>query len=714
MNTSKNIVDTLKDNYMPYAMSVIVSRAIPQIDGLKPSHRKLLYTMYKMNLLKGNRTKSANIVGQTMKLNPHGDQAIYETMVRMTKGNEALLYPYVDSKGNFGKNYSRDMKAAAARYTEAKLMNICEELFSEIDRDTVEFVDNYDSTMKEPTLLPVRFPNILVNPNKGIAVGMASSIPGFNLGEMCRYTIAFLDNEDVPVEDHVIAPDFPYGGEIIYDPDEMKEIFKYGRGSFRVRSKYRVDKKNNFIEVYEIPYTTNVEVIIEKIIELIKAGKIKEISDIRDETDLSGLKITIEYKKSANPDKLMTKLFKMTTLEDSFGCNFTILINNRPKVMGIKEIISNWVDFRRSCIIKRTQSDIIKKQSKLNLLLGLEKIILDIDKAIKIIRNTELEKDVIPALMENFSLNSEQADFISEIKLRNLNREYILKRLAEIESLKEEILAGQNLMGSRKLQNKSIERDLRDVMKKYSRERKTTVLVKEDITEYVHEETIDDYSVNLYITEHNYFKKITDISLRGNSEQKFKDDDALLESFSARNSDIIWGITNKANLYQMKLHEFADTKSSNLGEFLPNVLGFEQEELIMKLINPNYGYKYILLVFENGKAAKVNFEAFITKGYRKKLQKVYSEKSCIVSIIPLEDDKPVYIKSSTYRYAVIDTALLSPVASRTSPGVQAVKVIKNDTIIEARILNEEEQYKPDANSKIPKTMKKPENVNIIM
>ncbi|WP_028828373.1 DNA gyrase subunit A [Proteocatella sphenisci] len=706
MNTSKNIVDTLKDNYMPYAMSVIVSRAIPQIDGLKPSHRKLLYTMYKMNLQKGNRTKSANIVGQTMKLNPHGDQAIYETMVRMTKGNEALLYPYVDSKGNFGKNYSRDMKAAAARYTEAKLMDICEELFSEVDKDTVDFADNYDSTMKEPTLLPVRFPNILVNPNKGIAVGMASSIPSFNLSEMCRYTIAFMENEDTLVEDYVIAPDFPYGGEIIYDPDEMKEIFKYGRGSFKIRSKYRVDKKNNFIEVYEIPYTTNVEVIIEKVIELIKAGKIKEISDIRDETDLNGLKITIEYKKSANPDKLMTKLFKMTALEDSFGCNFNILINNRPKVMGVKEIISNWVDFRRSCILRRTESDIGKRQSKLNLLLGLEKIILDIDTAIKIIRNAELEKDVIPALMSYFDLNKEQADYISEIKLRNLNKEYILKRLAEIKTLKEEIAQGHNLLNSKKLQNKNIEKDLKDVMKKYSQERKTTILVKDDVEVYIKEDTIEDYAVNLYITEHNYFKKITDISLRGNSEQKFKDDDALLENFSARNNETLWGITNKANLYQIKLHEFADTKSSNLGDFLPNILGFEQDELIVKLINPNIAYKYIALIFENGKIAKVNYEAYITKGFRKKLQKVYSEKSKLIDIIPLEDDKKIYIKSSTDRYSVLNTSLLSPVSSRISPGVQAVKLIKNDNVVEARLSNQDENIKSDTSPKLPKTMKK--------
>lgn len=706
MNTSKNIVDTLKDNYMPYAMSVIVSRAIPQIDGLKPSHRKLLYTMYKMNLQKGNRTKSANIVGQTMKLNPHGDQAIYETMVRMTKGNEALLYPYVDSKGNFGKNYSRDMKAAAARYTEAKLMDICEELFSEVDKDTVDFADNYDSTMKEPTLLPVRFPNILVNPNKGIAVGMASSIPSFNLSEMCRYTIAFMENEDTLVEDYVIAPDFPYGGEIIYDPDEMKEIFKYGRGSFKIRSKYRVDKKNNFIEVYEIPYTTNVEVIIEKVIELIKAGKIKEISDIRDETDLNGLKITIEYKKSANPDKLMTKLFKMTALEDSFGCNFNILINNRPKVMGVKEIISNWVDFRRSCILRRTESDIGKRQSKLNLLLGLEKIILDIDTAIKIIRNAELEKDVIPALMSYFDLNKEQADYISEIKLRNLNKEYILKRLAEIKTLKEEIAQGHNLLNSKKLQNKNIEKDLKDVMKKYSQERKTTILVKDDVEVYIKEDTIEDYAVNLYITEHNYFKKITDISLRGNSEQKFKDDDALLENFSARNNETLWGITNKANLYQIKLHEFADTKSSNLGDFLPNILGFEQDELIVKLINPNIAYKYIALIFENGKIAKVNYEAYITKGFRKKLQKVYSEKSKLIDIIPLEDDKKIYIKSSTDRYSVLNTSLLSPVSSRISPGVQAVKLIKNDNVVEARLSNQDENIKSDTSPKLPKTMKR--------
>lgn len=712
MNTSKNIVDTLKDNYMPYAMSVIVSRAIPQIDGFKPSHRKLLYTMYKMNLLKGNRTKSANIVGQTMKLNPHGDQAIYETMVRMTKGNEALLYPYIDSKGNFGKNYSRDMRAAASRYTEAKLMDMCEELFSEIDKNTVEFVDNYDSTLKEPTLLPIRFPNILVNPNKGIAVGMASSIPSFNLLEICNYTIAFLEDPNTPIEEHIIAPDFPSGGEILYDSQEMKEIFESGRGSFRVRSRYIVDKKNSLIEVTEIPYTTNVEAIIEKIVELIKAGKIKEINDIRDETDLSGLKIAIDYKKNTDPDKLMTKLFKMTTLEDSFGCNFNILINNRPKVLGVRDIISNWVDFRRDCIVRRTNFEIDKKSAKLNLLLGMEKIILDIDTAIKIIRNTEYEKDVIPSLMDYFKLNKEQAEYISEIKLRNLNKEYILKRLDEIRQLKEDISAGQKILENKKLQNKNIEKDLKEIIKKYSQNRKSIIVGKNTVVEYKEEEHLDDYSVNIFITEHNYFKKITDISLRGNSEQKLKDNDNMLQSLVAKNTDILWGITNKGNLYQFRLHEFADNKASNLGDYLPNILALEEDELIINLLNPGDNYKYIIAVYENGKIAKVNFEAYLTKGYRKKVQKVYSDKAKLVNIFPIKDETNIYMKSENLKYAVLDTALISAVASRTSIGIQAIRLNKNDYIIEARFLEENEHFSDNPHAKIPKGMKKPDNIGI--
>lgn len=706
MNNSKNIVDTLKDNYMPYAMSVIVSRAIPQIDGFKPSHRKLLYTMYKMNLLKGNRTKSANVVGQTMKLNPHGDQAIYETMVRMTKGNEALLHTYVDSKGNFGKNYSRDMRAAASRYTEVKLMDICEEIFSEIDKNTVDFVDNYDSTMKEPSLLPTKFPNVLVNANKGIAVGMASSIPSFNLNEMCKYTIAFMENEDAQIEDYIIAPDFPSGGELIYDLNEMREIFNYGRGSFKVRSKYRIDKKNNLVEVFEIPYTTNVEVIIEKVVELIKAGKIKEISDIRDETDLNGLKIAIEYKRNTDPDKLMAKLFKMTTLEDSFGCNFNILINSRPRVMGVKEIISQWVAFRRSCVVRKTAFEIQKKESKLNLLLGLEKIILDIDSAIRIIRNTELEKEVLPALMDYFKLNQDQAEYISDIKLRNLNKEYIIKRLEEIKNLKEDIESGKKLLENSKLQNKNIEKDLKDVMKKYSQDRKTTIVKKNTIVDYKEESNIEDYLVNIFITEHNYFKKITDISLRGNSEQKLKDEDTMMQSFVAKNNDILWAISDKGNLYQMKLYEFADTKASTWGDYLPNILGLEQGEAIIKLINPSIKYKYMVSTYENGKIAKVNFDAYETKGFRKKVQKVFSDKSRLISILPVEDEVDLYTESESLRYALVNTSQIPPVSSRSGIGIQAVKLIKNDKLVKSRLVLPDEKYKSDSNSKIPKTMKK--------
>lgn len=704
MDISKNIVDTLKDNYMPYAMSVIVSRAIPQIDGLKPSHRKLLYTMYKMNLIKSGKTKSANVVGQTMKLNPHGDAAIYETLVRMTKNNESLLYPYADSKGNFGKAYSRDMKFAAPRYTEVKLMDICEELFGDIDKDTVEFVDNYDSTMKEPVLLPCKFPNILVNANKGIAVGMASSIPSFNMDEIFNYTIAFLEDENVDPQDYIIAPDFPTGAEIIFDKNEMKEIIETGRGSFKTRAKYRVDKKLGVIEIYEIPYSTTLEVVIEKVVDMMKAGKIKEILDIRDETDLSGLKITIDYRKSQDPHEIMLKLFKNTTLEDSFSCNFNILINNKPIVMGIPQIIKHWVEFRRNIIVRKSKFDINKKYEKLNLLLGLEKILLNIDLVIKIIRNTEKEKDVIPALMENFELNNEQAEYIAEIKLRNLNKEYILKRLEEIKKLNEEIAQLQKLLDNEKLQNKEIISDLKSISKKYSIERKTTIIEKVDIKEHIENEKLDETQMNIFATEHGYLKKITDISLKRANIQKIKEDDNIKFEFIAKNSDTIWVITDKGNLYQQKLFELQEVKASELGHYMPNILGLEQDENILEIINPTEDKKMILCVFENGKVAKIDIEAYKTKSYRRKLQNAYSEKSKLVKIFILSDDKEILLKTNSNSYVRFDTNLINTVSSRTSQGVIVAKLGKNVIIETAQ--DEIDEIYSDIAKKIPKTPKK--------
>lgn len=706
MNTSKNIVDILKDNYMPYAMSVIVSRAIPQIDGFKPSHRKLLYTMYEMDLLRSARTKSANVVGQTMKLNPHGDQAIYETMVRMTKNNGSLLYPYIDSKGNFGKVYSADMKFAAARYTEVKLMEICEELFSDIDKNTVDFVDNYDSSMKEPTLLPCRFPNILVNANKGIAVGMASSIPSFNLREVLDYTLAFLSDPEARPEDHIIAPDLPTGGELILDREEMREILNTGRGSFRVRGKYRVDKKQGMIEIYEIPYSTTIENIIERVVKMMKEGKAKEILDIRDETDLQGLKITIDHRKSQDPHELMLKLFKNTPLEDSFACNFNILIGNRPMVLGVREIISYWVDFRRDVIKKKTSFEIQKKSDKLDLLMALKAVLADLDKVIRIIRDTEKEKDVIPALMQAFDLDRSQAEYIAEIKLRNLNKEYILKRLEEIDKLNEEIDRGNKLLAHEKLQNAEIAGELRSIIKKYTTDRKTTILEKNEVKYHDEAEKIEEFPVNVFVTEHGYFKKITDLSLKRGGEQKFKDDDALLDSFVSNNSDTIWLMTDKCNLYQLRLYELEEVKASNLGLYLPNHLGFEKDENILRAIDPNSGVKFVLNVFENGKVAKIDIDSYKTKGYRKKLQNSYNERSKLIVTLPLKEDREIVLVANNDSYLRFNTGSINPVSSRTSQGVQVAKLSKNISI--EKCITEEidtEKYDSIAN-KIPRSMKK--------
>lgn len=706
MNISKNIVDTLKDNYMPYAMSVIISRAIPQIDGFKPSHRKLLYTMYQMNLLRTGKTKSANVVGQTMKLNPHGDQAIYETMVRMTKNNESLLYPYVDSKGNFGKVYSRDMKFAAARYTEVKLMDICNEVFDDINKDTVDFVDNYDGQLKEPTLLPTKFPNILVNPNKGIAVGMASSIPSFNLKEINDFTIAYLEDKDAKPEDYILAPDLPTGGELILDKEKIQEILETGRGSFTMRAKYKVEKKQGIIEITEIPYTTTVEAIIEKVVDMMKAGRAKEILDIRDETDLSGLKITIDYRKSQDPHKLMLKLFKNTPLQDNFGCNFNILIGKRPMVLGVKEIIAHWVEFRRETLNRKINFELENYKSRLNLLLGLKTILLDIDKVIKIIRDTETEKEVIPSLIQSFDLNKEQAEYIAEIKLRNLNKEYILKRLDEIDSLENSISIGSKILESEKLQNKEIIQELRAITKKYARERKTDIICENEVAYYEEIEEIDDSIVNLFLTSDGYFKKINEISLKRSGEQKLKDDDQMLETFVAKNTDILWLITNKANLYQVKISEIEETKASNLGLYLPNYLEFEDEEIILSALNPSENYTYIINVYKNGKVAKVDIDAYMTKGYRRKLQKVFHLDSEIVGVIPLKEDLEIVLISDHNAYLRFETSMLNPVNTRTSVGVQVARLTKGVGLIEVLSRNIDLELYNERTYKIPKTPKK--------
>ncbi len=697
---------------MPYAMSVIVSRAIPQIDGFKPSHRKLLYTMYKMNLIRSGKTKSANVVGQTMKLHPHGDQAIYETMVRMTKNNESLLYPYVDSKGNFGKVYSRDMKFAASRYTEVKLMGICEELFDDIEKDTVEFVDNYDEQMKEPTLLPSKFPNILVNANRGIAVGMASSIPSFNLREILSYTIAYLEDPEARVEDYVTAPDFPTGGELILDKEEMSEILQTGRGSFKIRGKYRADKKHGLIEIYEIPYSTTVEAIIEKVVEMMKAGKAKEVLDIRDETDLQGLKIAIDYRKSQDPHELMLKLFRNTPLEDSFGCNFNILIGNRPMVLGVPQIIEHWTNFRREVLQRRTRFDIEKKSQKLNLLLGLKTVLLDIDKVIRIIRDTKQEKDVVPALMSSFGLDPEQAEYVAEIKLRNLNREYILRRLEEIEKLTKEIDAGNRFLQSEALQNKEMIGELQAIIKKYDVGRKTRIIQKHEAQYHDDSEKIESFAVHVFLTEQGYFKKITELSLKRSKEQKVKDEDRLEQNFVADNSDTIWLISNRCNLYQLRLHEVEETKASGLGIYLPSLLELEKDERIIRMLNPQAGYRAILNVFENGKVAKVELESYRTKGYRRKVQNAYGSKSPIVAVIPLEEDAEIVFITDRSTYLRVNTELISMVSSRSSQGMQVVRLAQNAKLVDVEYRDISDERYPDRATKIPRAPKKPETTQL--
>ncbi len=665
---------------MPYAMSVIISRAIPEIDGFKPSHRKLLYTMYKMGLINGKQRKSANIVGETMKLNPHGDMAIYETMVRLTRGNEALLHPFVDSKGNFAKQYSRDMAFAASRYTEVKLEEICKEVFGDIDKNTVDFVSNYDGTMTEPTLLPVAFPNILVNPNQGIAVGMASCIPSFNLKEVCDTTIAYLKNPNCDISKTLIAPDFSTGGELILDRTALDSIYKTGRGSVKVRAKYRYDKKNSLIEIYEIPYSTTSEAIIDKIIELIKAGKIKEITDLRDETDLKGLKITIDIKKSAKPDLLMTKLYKLTPLEDSFSCNMNVLIGTTPMVLGIREILMHWTEFRMNCIKRKLKYDLDKISTRLHLLEGLKKILLDIDKAIAIIRNTERDDDVVPNLMKGFGIDEEQADFIAEIKLRNLNKQYILNRLNDIDDLKAELDNINRILADDKEVKKLIIEDLKRISKKYGKERKTTVVESGEIPVYEEESFIEDYNLKIFLTNDGYLKKISAVSLRSSSAQKLKDGDFIvLEQETTNKADLVL-ISNMCNAYKLKLHEVADCKASDWGHFAPNIAKMEQgEKIVFAIATVDYDGD-LLYFFENGKVARVNLKSYETKTNRKKLINAYSDKSKLVTVKYITDDTDMVIYSSIDKVMVFSTTCLNPKTTRDTQGVAVMNMKKKSVV----------------------------------
>lgn len=661
-------------------MSVIISRAIPEIDGFKPSHRKLLYTMYKMGLINGKQRKSANIVGETMKLNPHGDMAIYETMVRLTRGNEALLHPFVDSKGNFAKQYSRDMAFAASRYTEVKLEEICKEVFGDIDKNTVDFVSNYDGTMTEPTLLPVAFPNILVNPNQGIAVGMASCIPSFNLKEVCDTTIAYLKNPNCDISKTLIAPDFSTGGELILDRTALDSIYKTGRGSVKVRAKYRYDKKNSLIEIYEIPYSTTSEAIIDKIIELIKAGKIKEITDLRDETDLKGLKITIDIKKSAKPDMLMTKLYKLTPLEDSFSCNMNVLIGTTPMVLGIREILMHWTEFRMNCIKRKLNYDLNKISTRLHLLEGLKKILLDIDKAIAIIRNTERDDDVVPNLMKGFGIDEEQADFIAEIKLRNLNKQYILNRLNDIDDLKAELDNINRILADDKEVKKLIIEDLKRISKKYGKERKTTVVESGEIAVYEEESFIEDYNLKIFLTNDGYLKKISAVSLRSSSAQKLKDGDFIvLEQETTNKADLVL-ISNMCNAYKLKLHEVADCKASDWGHFAPNIAKMEQgEKIVFAIATADYAGD-LLYFFENGKVARVNLKSYETKTNRKKLINAYSGKSKLVTVKYITDDTDMVIYSSIDKVMVFSTTCLTPKTTRDTQGVAVMNMKKKSVV----------------------------------
>ena len=681
----QNIVDTLEINYMPYAMSVILSRAIPEIDGFKPSHRKLLYTMYKMNLLNGSRTKSANIVGQTMRLNPHGDASIYETMVRLARGNETLLCPFVDSKGNFGKAYSRDMHYAAPRYTEAKLEPVCQELFGEIDKNTVDFVDNYDNTMKEPVLLPVTFPTILANVSLGIAVGMASSICSFNLTELCETTISLIKDQSHNVIDTLPAPDFIGGGAILYDREQMEEIYRTGRGSIKIRAKYTFDKSANCIDVTEIPPTTTCEAIIDKIIERIKSGSLKEISDIRDETDKKGLKITIDLKRGTDPDKLMQKLYRSTPLEDSFSCNFNVLIDGSPRVLGVRDILIEWIRFRGRSVYRRISFDLQKATDRLHLLRGLEKILLDIDKAIAIIRKTEEESEVVPNLMIGFGIDEVQAEYVAEIKLRHLNRQYILKRLQDIEDLEKSIAEMKDTLSSKAKLRKVIVTELQAISKKYGQPRRSEIVHLSSVSNEEIEDSVPDYPVTIFFTKEGYFKKITPQSLRMSSEQKLKEGDELVLTLETTNAKELLFFTDRMQVYKARVSDFADTKASVLGDYVASKLEMDEGESTVFCAVTDEKYEgYMLFIFKNGKAAKVYLNSYATKTNRKKLIKAYSDKSELACILQLSEDKDIVIESSAGRSLLLNTSLINPKAMKDTQGVACFTIKKNNEITIAR------------------------------
>ena len=688
------ITETLETNYMPYAMSVILSRAIPEIDGFKPSHRKLLYTMYKMGLLSGGTIKSANIVGRTMQLNPHGDEPIYETMVRLTRGNEALLHPYIQSKGNFGKAYSRNMQCAASRYTEAKLEPIAAELFADIDKDTVDFVDNYDNTMKEPTLFPVTFPSVLVNANTGIAVGMASSICSFNLREICEATEALIKDADFDINEIIKAPDFVGGGQIVYDEAQMREIFRTGRGSFKVRSKYTVDKANHCIDITQIPPTTTAEAIIEKIIEKVKSGAAREIADVRDETDKKGLKITIDYKRGADPDKLMKKLYKSTPLEDSFACNFNVLIAGVPRVLGVRDLLLEWIAFRSECVRRRTYFDLNRAKDRLHLLEGLQKILLDIDKAIRIIRSTDEEAEVVPNLMIGFGIDKVQAEYVAEIKLRHLNREYILKRTADIAELRERIEDMEDILASRARVKKIIVSELKSVVEKYAMPRRSEIIFADAESDDEALEEIPDYPVHLFFTKEGYFKKITPQSLRMSGEQKLKDGDSLLLTVEATNSTDLLFFTDRCQVYKAKAADFEDTKASALGDYVPSKLHMDAgESAVYMAVTTDYK-GYMLFFFENGKLAKVDLSAYATKTNRKKLIKAYCDKFPLAAVRQIAEDCELVVQSTAGRILLLNTGAVAPKTTKDTQGVAVMTLKKGHRVAGVRDYREGEFQKP--------------------
>lgn len=687
----ETITDTLEKNYMPYAMSVIISRALPEIDGFKPSHRKLLYTMYKMGLLTGAKTKSANIVGQTMKLNPHGDAAIYETMVRLSKGNEALLHPYIDSKGNFGKAYSKNMAYAASRYTEAKLAPICAELFSDIDKDTVDFVPNYDNETTEPTLLPATFPSVLVNANVGIAVSMASAVCPFNLAEVCETTVGLIRNPDHDIMSTLKGPDFPGGGFIIYDEHELKNVYETGRGSIKIRSKYNFDEASNCIEVTEIPPTTTIEAIMDKIIELVKGGKISEISYIRDETDINGLKIAIDIKKGVDPDKLMKKLFRMTPLQDSYACNFNILISGMPRVMGVREILEEWVAFRKECVKRRIYFELSKKKSKLHLLKGLKKILLDIDKAVKIVRETEEETEVVPNLMIGFGIDETQADYVAEIKLRHLNKEYILNRISEIEDLEKSIAEMEDILKDDKKVKNLIIDELNEVSRKYRQPRKTLFIYTAGEEEEAEDDDTPDFPVTLFISQSGYFKKITPQSLRMSGDQKLKEGDFIINSVETTNRSELLFFSDKAQVYKSKTSLFKNTKASELGIYIPAQLGFDDGESFRSMIVTNDYSGYLIMIFANGKVAKVPLNAYETKTNRKKLANAYSDKSPLVAMFCVADNEDILLTTSNGRAVVFNTGMILPKTTRDTIGVQVVTLKAKAEVVGAQTVSEEKK-----------------------